>query len=106
MSKEVKNLLHLLIDIALFCLMFLGVVGTIFKFLNPNGWLQAWVHEIWRFSPGYILTGAVLALIALLLIKRWLGSLNAKTFLGDLIMYAWVALGLYYAVTLALTGSW
>lgn len=106
MGKEVKNILHFLIDIALFCLMVLGVVGTMFKFLMPDGWLKGWMHDIWRFSPGYLLLSAVLALIAFLLIKRWLDSLNTKTFIGDLIMYAWVALGLYFAFKLAVTGSW
>ena len=105
MGKETKNILHFLVDIASFCLMVLGVVGTMFKFLNPNGWLKAWLHEIWQFNPGHILVSAVLALIVFLLVKRWLDNLNTKTLLGDLIMYAWIALGLYFAVMLAVSGS-
>lgn len=105
MSKEVKGILHLLADIASLFLMLIGVGGAMFKFLNPDGWLKAWMHEIWHFNPGYLLVSAVLLLVAFLLVKRWLDSLNTKTFLGDLIMYAWIALGLYFAVHLALTGD-
>lgn len=105
MGKEVNNLLRFLTDIALFCLMLFGVCGTIFKFLMPDGWLKGWMHEIWRFSPGYILMSAVLVWIVFFMVKRWLDSLNTKSIIGDLIMYAWVALGTYFAIKLALTGD-
>jgi len=64
------------------------------------------MYEIWRFNPGYTLVFAVFALIAFLLGKRWMDGFNTKTSLGDLIMYAWMALGLYFVVHLAVTGGW
>lgn len=103
--KEAKSTLQLLADFAFFCLMIVGVGGVMFKFLMPDGWISIWMHEIWRFNPGYMLVVAVFALIAFLLGKRWMDGFNTKTSLGDLIMYAWIALGLYFIFKLVVTGA-
>lgn len=96
MAGSRKSLLHLIIDFVLFCLMLIGVGGTVFKVLMPDGLLKGWMHEIWLLGIGRTLVIAVLALIAFILAKRFLDAFDAKAGLGNLIMYIWIALGLYY----------
>lgn len=105
MGKEAKGIVQLLIDLVFFCLMILGVGGVMLKFLMPDGWIKTMMHEIWRFNPSYILVVAIFSLIAFLLGKRWLDGFNTKASLGDLIMYVWMALGLYFVVKLLITGN-
>lgn len=106
MAKHGKGLLQLLVDFIFFCLMILGVGGVMFKVLMPDGWFSVVMKEIWQLEPGFMLVIPIFALIAFILAKRWLGGFNAKATLGDLIMYAWMALGLYFAFKLLVTGSW
>lgn len=106
MAKHGKNFLQLLVDFVFFCLMILGVGGAMFKVLMPDGLLRIFMHEIWRLDTGYMLIIPLFALIAFILAKRWLDGFNVKASLGDLIMYAWMALGLYFAFKLLVTGEW
>lgn len=106
MSKKVKSTLQLLGDFIFFCLMILGVGGVMFKVLMPDGWLKTWIHEIWQLDLGHALIVAIFALIAFILAKRWLDGFSSKTSLGDLIMYGWMGLGLYFIVKLLFTGGW
>ncbi len=96
MAGSRKSLVHLIIDFALFCLMLIGVGGTVFKVLMPDGLLKAWMHEIWVLGVGRTLVIAVVTAIAFFLAKRFLDAFDAKASLGNLIMYIWIALGLYY----------
>ena len=105
MAGSRKSLLHLIVDFVLFCLMLLGVSGTMYKVLMPDGWLKQWLHEIWLLGVGRTLVIAVLALVAFILAKRWLDAFDAKAGFGNLVMYTWIALGLYFAVTLMVGGS-
>jgi hypothetical protein len=104
--RELKGILQMLIDFAFFCLMILGLGGAMLKLLMPHGWLETWMHELGRYEPGALLTGGVFTAVAFLVVKVWLERFKAKTWLGDLIMYAWVALGLYFVVKLVVAGTW
>jgi hypothetical protein len=107
MAKSGRNLLQWLFDLATFCLMLIGVVGVMLKMLAPDGWLKTWLREIWQFDPGWMLIFIVCALVASLLAKRWLESFQGKKALaGDLVMYVWVAMGLYFVVGRLMTGAW
>lgn len=106
MTGSKKSLLHLIIDFVLFCLMLLGVVGTMYKVLMPDGLLKAWMHEIWVLGVGRTLVIAVLALLAFVLARHWLDAFDAKAGFGNLVMYTWIALGLYFAFTLMIGNSY
>ena len=105
-TKEAKSILQLVFDFALFCLMIVGVGGVMYKVLMPGGWFQGWASELWQLGTGHALVFTVFALISFALAKLWLRSLNMKTAFGDLILYGWMALGLYFIVKLITTGSW
>lgn len=107
MAEHGKNIFRLLLDLATFCLMLVGVVGVTVKMLAPDGWLKTWLGEFWQFDPSWMLIFFVCALIAFLLAKRWLESFQGKKALaGDLVMYAWVVMGLYFVVRWLLAGEW
>jgi len=105
MAGSRKSLLHLIIDFALFCLMLIGVGGTVVKVLMPDGWLKSWMHEIWLLGVGRTLVLAVVAAIAFILARRFLNAFDAKAGFGNLIMYTWIALGLYFAFSFVTGGS-
>lgn len=104
-KRHAKNLIQTIVDFIFFCLMVLGVGGVMFKFLAPQGWFEAIMHELGKFGLGQALVIAVAVLVAFLLAKRWMDGFNMKTSLGDMIMYAWMLLGLYFAFRYIVTGS-
>lgn len=106
MAKNlVKTVIQLAKDLVLFGLTLFGIGGVIFKFIMPEGWLAAFIGHAWNDNPGYTL--GIAALLALLFIpaKNWLDNLSFKDSLGNLITYAWVLTGLYFAVSLFMTGA-
>ncbi|MBZ0092045.1 MAG: hypothetical protein K8F27_07480, partial [Sulfuricellaceae bacterium] len=104
-KKPVKSLVQLLKDLLLFGLTLFGIGGVIFKFIMPEGWLAAFIDHVWNENPGYTL--GIVALLALIFIpaKNWFDNLSFKDSLGNLITYAWVLTGLYFAVRLFMTGA-
>ncbi|MBS4098578.1 MAG: hypothetical protein KGZ83_17280 [Sulfuricella sp.] len=104
-KRQAKNLLQSIVDFTLFLLMVLGVGGVTFKFLAPDGWFKVVMDELEKFGLGQALIISIAALIAFLLAKRWLEGFHMKAGLGDLIMYAWMLLGLYFGIHYIVTGS-
>jgi len=106
MAKHGKSLLQLLVDFVLLCLVSLGVIGTVFKLLMPDGWFEVFIKELWQLDAKLLLATPLFILIVFIFAKRWLGDVAVKSSLGNWIMYAWMALGLYFAIKLLATGSW
>jgi hypothetical protein len=106
MAKHGKGVLRLLVDFVLLCLVSLGVIGTVFKLLMPDGWLEVFIQEIWQFDAKLLLATPLFILAAFIFAKCWLRDIMVKSVLGDWIMYAWMTLGLYFSIKLLTTGSW
>ena len=106
MAKHGKSLLQLLVDFVLLCLVSLGVIGTVIKLLMPDGWFEVFAQEFWQLDVRLMLATPIFVLVAFIFAKRWLGDVSVKSSLGDWIMYGWMALGLYFAIKLLVTGSW
>ncbi len=106
MAKQpVKTVIQLAKDLALFGLTLLGIGGVVFKFIMPEGWLVAFIDHVWNKNPGYTLGIAALLALAFIPAKNWFDNLSFKNSLGNLITYAWVLAGLYFAVRLLMTGA-
>jgi len=90
---------------AIFALLVLGVVGLIYKALKPGGFLGRWLDTFWHMHPGY----AALMVIAILAggygFKRWLDASSMNSARGDILVYAGLALGLFFGFQLIVTGS-
>lgn len=97
--------LQLILDIVMFVLMLLGVVGILHRFLMPEGWLSKLWDFIWKQNPAYsfLLLAAVIGIF--LVGKNWLDALNIKGKPGNLIAYAWMGLGVYFGFRILTTGS-
>lgn len=105
MKNPAQNFLHLILDLILFAFMLLGVVGIVFKFIMPEGWLSEGWDLMWNKNPGYAFFFFLAAVVAFVLGKRWLDSLSLKARPGNFIAYAWALLGVYFALKLWMTGT-
>lgn len=90
---------------AIFVLLVLGVVGLIYKALKPGGFIGGWLETFWHMHPGY----AALMVVAILAggygFKRWLDASAMDSARGDILVYAGLALGLFFGFQLIVTGS-
>lgn len=90
---------------AIFVLLVLGVVGLIYKALKPGGFVGRWLETFWHMHPGY----AALMVVAILAggygFKRWLDASSMNSARGDILVYAGLALGLFFGFQLIVTGS-
>jgi hypothetical protein len=101
----VGGFFQLMLDLVVFALMLLGVVGILYRFFMPEGWLSRMWDAIWKQNPAYsfLLLGVVVAVFVLG--KGWLDSINFRGKPGDFIVYAWMAVGAYFGFHFLTTGS-
>ena len=92
-------------SIALIGFVLLGLGGALYKALKPDGWLGLAMDHVWSRSPtlvwliGFGFTGA------LLLIKWSLDRIPAAERSSEAVIYAFMALGLFFLFQLIVTGS-
>ena len=99
---------RLLRDIGYFfilALMIIGITGVIVHSVGPEGWIE-------RFFGGILdhgIMAVVLGLLGVLLIgwlaRRWLIANQANALFNDFLMYAMVALGMFFLGRLILYGG-
>jgi len=86
-------------------LMLVGIFGITFQIFGAKGWLSKLLGEVFDSTTNLLLT--VVGLLLLWLLNRWLSSpAKAETrSLGDIPMYAMMAVGAYYVYRLYTTGG-
>ncbi len=101
LQEGVQTLFHLL----LFSLLVLGFGGVLYKALSTGGWVESVLGRIWDQNP----TVAIVMLLAALAGAIWGTRLFDRLPLfgkrGDMLVYCCLALGLFFAFKLAVTGS-
>jgi len=101
LQEGVQTLLHLL----LFSLLVLGFGGLLYKALRSGGWVEGMLGRIWDQNP----TLAILTLLAVLAGATWGTRLFDRLPMfgkrGDVLVYCCLALGLFFAFKLAVTGT-
>ncbi len=101
LQEGIQTLFHLL----LFSLLLLGFGGLIYKALHSGGWIQSLLESFWAQHPAT----AIVALLAVVGVaagtKSYFdnGSMFGKR--GDVLVYGCLALGLFFAFKLVVTGS-
>jgi Na+/H+ antiporter NhaC len=101
LQEGVQTLFHLL----LFSLLLLGFGGLIYKALRSGGWIESLLASFWAQHPAM----AVVALLAAGGVaagaRRYFnnGSMFGKR--GDILVYGCLALGLFFAFKLVVTGA-
>jgi hypothetical protein len=101
LQEGVQTLFHLL----LFSLLVLGFGGLLYKALRSGGWVESVLGRIWDQHP----TVAIVTLLAALAGATWGTRLFDHLPLfgkrGDMLVYCCLALGLFFAFKLVVTGS-
>ena len=101
LQEGVQTLFHLL----LFSLLVLGFGGLLYKALRSGGWVESVLGRIWDQHP----TVAMVTLLAALAGATWGTRVFDRLPLfgkrGDMLVYCCLALGLFFAFKLAVTGS-
>ncbi len=77
-------------------LMLVGIFGITFELFREHGWLSKLLGDIVDSTANMLLT--VVALLGLWLLNRWLSTPNKSETkrVGDIPMYAMMAVGIYY----------
>lgn len=85
-------------------LMLVGIFGITYELFRENGWLSKLLGNIFDSSANMLI--AALVLIGLWLLNRWvsLPHKQDKMSVGDIPMYAMMAVGVYYLYHLFNTG--
>ena len=101
LQEGVQTLFHLL----LFSLLVLGFGGLLYKALRSGGWVESVLGRIWDQHP----TLAIVTLLAALACATWGTRLFDRLPMfgkrGDMLVYGCLALGLFFAFKLLVTGS-
>lgn len=101
LQEGVQTLFHLL----LFSLLVLGFGGLVYKALRPDGWVSGTVGQIWDNHPVLAIVVCMAGLVAGMWGTRYFERLPLFGKRGDLLVYACLALGVFFAFKLVVTGS-
>jgi len=93
------------VSIGVVGLVVLGVGGLLYKALKPEGWITTSLGQLWEKSPGLVwLAGFVIAVITLGF-KHYFDRSGRRTSRANLLVYAFLALGLFFFFKLIVTGN-
>jgi hypothetical protein len=103
LKQEFSALRQATFSFAIVLLVLVGIGGTIYKVIAPNGWIA---HAFGRsFSAGAAALGSLLMITALAWFSRGRGTGRTRHRVGDLVVYTFAAAGLLYVAQLWLKGS-
>jgi hypothetical protein len=105
-SQVLRSGLEDAVAVAVVGLVVLGVGGLVYKLLNPDGWLSDWLGRLWARSPGLVWVAGFLG-AAVVIFGKHVYDRNPRgdSARGNLIAYAFLALGLFFFFKLIVTGS-
>jgi hypothetical protein len=93
------------VSIGVVTLVVLGVGGLLYKALKPEGWITTALGHLWEKSPGLVwLAGFGIAVITLAF-KHYFDRGTQRSSRANLLVYAFLALGLFFFFKLIVTGN-
>jgi hypothetical protein len=102
-KQEAFALAHAFAGLAMLALVLLGIGGTIYKVISPDGWVaQAFGRSI---SAGAAALGSLVMILAFAWFSRGWSSPRRRTQLSDVIVYGFAAAGLAYIAQLWIKGT-
>lgn len=104
MGNHFKTAVQFCADALLFAILVLGLFGVVYKLVGPNGLVASAGGKLWRDSPGLAALVTLGAAVALFWFKRHMDASPGRGGIWDKLVYAWIAVGAYFAVRLAVTG--
>lgn len=101
-----RTLLRLAADTVIALLLLIGVAGTAYTVIAPDdGWLWRSVGHLRDNYPVYLIPALAIGAVGAIMLKSWLDGLNLKQRAGNVVMYLWAVLGLFFSVHWFATGS-
>lgn len=102
-KHEAFALAQAVLGFLILALVLLGIGGTIYKVVSPEGWIaQAFGRSL---SAGAAALGSLLMVTTLAWFSRGWGSGRKRTQFADIAVYGFAAAGLLYVVQLWIGGS-
>jgi hypothetical protein len=101
LQEGIQTLFHLL----LFSLLLLGFGGLIYKALRSGGWIESLLGTFWAQHPAMAIMALLAALATAAVAKRYFDNTAAFGKRGDVLVYGCLALGLFFAFKLIVTGT-
>jgi hypothetical protein len=102
-KQEAFALVQACLGFLILALVLLGIGGTIYKVISPDGWVaQAFGRSL---SAGVAALGSLLMVVALAWFSRGWSSPRRRTQFADIAVYGFAAAGLMYVVQLWIRGS-
>ena len=102
LKQEASALVHSLFGVAVLALVLVGIGGTIYKIIAPDGWVvQAFGRSL---SAGAAALGSLMMIVGLAWFSRGWSSPRRRNQFSDYAVYAFAAAGLLYIVQLAIQG--
>ena len=108
--RTLGNIVHesvqTLFQVFLLSLLLLGIGGVLVKALGKDGWLPGLLQSAWHSGPAYLL----MVIIALFIVGAWFRRLahqrpTAMSRAGDTMVFACLALGVFFSSRLIVTGG-
>jgi hypothetical protein len=104
-STSLNDIAGFLYSLGVVALALMGMTGVLYHVLAPNGSLTAWAGRVWGAHPIFAML-VVVGLVAMALTARSQQvSYQRATGRSDLPLYAFVALGMFFAVRLLTNGA-
>ncbi len=101
LQEGFQTLFHLL----LFSLLLLGFGGLIYKALRSGGWIESALGGFWAQHPAMAIMALLGAMGVATMAKQYFDNQSTFGKRGDLLVYGCLALGLFFAFKLVVTGA-
>ncbi len=101
LQEGIQTLFHLL----LFSLLLLGFGGLIYKALRSGGWIESVLGSVWAQHPAMALVVLLATAAVAAGAKRYFDNISMLGKRGDILVYGCLALGLFFAFKLIVTGT-
>ena len=105
MSRNFTDLRSLLVHGFVLLLMLIGIGGLLYKSLRPGGWLSRFAGGLMDASGWASLFGIGVLLGFSLLVREWLDDPGRSGSRGDVLLYAAMGLGVFFAFELLVNGT-
>ena len=99
MDQRTRLAIKLTTALVYFSFALAGVVGLVYKIFKPEGWLAQVMARVWDLQINFSYL-TIPVLIGVIVVGRYLfsGIIEEKSKFGNVITYAFMALGLYFIV--------
>ncbi len=102
-KHEVGVAAQVLVGLIIVVLVTLGIGGTIYKVISPDGWIASAFGR--SFSAGAAALGSLLLIAGLAWFSRGWSSPRSRNRFSDLLVYTFAAAGIVYLAQLWMKGT-